>query len=46
MSTKREWEKYNKIDTKDVKATSLKIMFNKARKQYLVKKMKLSGCDP
>ena len=47
MSTKREWKKYNRITTKDVKATSLKVMFNKARKQYIVlRKMKLSGCAP
>ena len=47
MSTKREWKKYNRITTKDVKATSLKVMFNKARKQYIVlRKMKLLGCIP
>ena len=44
MSTEQRGEKYNRIDTKDVKATSLKIMYKKARKQYLVfKKLKLDG---
>ena len=47
MSTKQSFQKWNRINTKDVKTTSLKIMFEKAREQYIVlRKMKLSGCDP
>ena len=47
MSTEQRGARYNRINTKDVKTTSLKIMFVKARKQYIVlRKMKLSGCDP
>ena len=47
MSTKQSFQKWNSINTKDVKCTSLKIMFEKARKQYIVlRKMKLSGCVP
>ena len=44
MSTKRSAQNVNKLVTKDVKTTSLKIMYKKARKQYLVfKKLKLDG---
>ena len=47
MSTKQSFQKWNRINTKDVIGTSLKIMFEKARKQYIVlRKMKLSGCVP
>ena len=46
MSTKQRGAKYNRIDKKDVKNTSLLNMFNKARKQYLVfRKMKLMCCN-
>ena len=44
MSTEQRDARYNRINTKDVKTTSLKIMYKKARKQYLVfKKLKLEG---
>ena len=44
MSTEQSVQNINKLVTKDVKTTSLKIMYKKARKQYIVfKKLKLDG---